>query len=50
VDALSEILIDLRAHCRKKKDFEAADLIRNRLTELGITLEDRPDGTVWRKG
>ncbi|RJP39841.1 MAG: cysteine--tRNA ligase [Phycisphaerales bacterium] len=50
VDSVMRILIDLRAHCRKKKDFEAADLIRNRLTELGITLEDRADGTGWRKG
>ena len=25
-----------------------ADEIRNRLSELGMTLEDRPDGTRWR--
>ncbi len=50
IDAVMQILIDLRAHCRKKKDFEAADLIRNRLTDLGITLEDRAEGTGWRVG
>ena len=25
-----------------------ADEIRSRLSELGVTLEDRPDGTRWR--
>jgi cysteinyl-tRNA synthetase len=47
VNHLMQLLIDLRATARKKKDFETADAIRNRLTELGITLEDRPGGTEW---
>jgi cysteinyl-tRNA synthetase len=47
---LMQLLIDLRAESRKKKDFATADVIRNRLTELGITLEDRPGGTEWSKG
>ncbi len=42
------LLIDLRARLRKEKNFALADDIRNRLSELGITLEDRPDGTRWR--
>jgi cysteinyl-tRNA synthetase len=41
-------LIDLRARLRKEKNFGLADEIRNRLTELGVTLEDRPDSTRWR--
>jgi cysteinyl-tRNA synthetase len=44
---LMQLLIQLRAAARKKKDFETADAIRNRLTELGIALEDRPTGTEW---
>jgi cysteinyl-tRNA synthetase len=43
-----DVLIQVRQHLRKKKDFESADLIRNLLAERKITLEDRPDGTVWR--
>ena len=35
------LLIDLRARLRKEKNFAMADEIRNRLTELGVTLEDR---------
>ena len=42
------LLIDLRARLRKEKNFAMADEIRNRLTDLGVTLEDRPDGTRWR--
>jgi cysteinyl-tRNA synthetase len=43
-----EVLIAVRQHLRKKKDFESADLIRSLLSERKITLEDRPQGTVWR--
>jgi cysteinyl-tRNA synthetase len=42
------LLIDLRARLRKEKNFAMADEVRNRLSELGITLEDRADGTRWR--
>jgi cysteinyl-tRNA synthetase len=45
---LLSLLIDLRARLRKEKNFGLADEIRNRLTELGVTLEDRPDSTRWR--
>jgi cysteinyl-tRNA synthetase len=45
---LLELLIELRAESRKKKDFATADRIRIRLAELGVTLEDRKDGTAWR--
>jgi cysteinyl-tRNA synthetase len=47
---LVELLIELRAAARKNKDFATGDRIRNRLTELNITLEDRPGGTEWRRG
>ncbi len=49
VGPLLELLIELRAESRKRKDFATADKIRDRLGQLGITLEDRKDGTVWRK-
>jgi cysteinyl-tRNA synthetase len=46
---LLELLIDVRNTARKKKVFEIADEIRNRLKEQGITLEDGPGGTTWKK-
>jgi cysteinyl-tRNA synthetase len=44
---LLELLIALRAELRKAKNFALSDQIRDRLAALGVTLEDRPDGTGW---
>jgi cysteinyl-tRNA synthetase len=46
---LMELLIQLRNEVRMKKDFATADQIRDGLAKLGITVEDRPGGTGWRK-
>jgi cysteinyl-tRNA synthetase len=50
VGGLVQLLIDLRAEARKAKNFALGDQIRNRLKELGVTLEDRAGGTTWRLG
>ena len=47
VGKLLDLLIEVRAAARKKKDFATADAIRTGLAELGIVLEDRPGGTEW---
>jgi cysteinyl-tRNA synthetase len=44
-----QVLIDLRNEARKAKNFQLADDIRKRLNAAGIALEDRPDGTIWRR-
>ena len=49
VGKLMELVIEIRANARKAKDFATADLVRNKLTEAGIVLEDRPDGTGWSR-
>jgi cysteinyl-tRNA synthetase len=49
VAKLMELVIEIRANARKAKDFATADLVRNRLGEAGIVLEDRPDGTGWSR-
>jgi cysteinyl-tRNA synthetase len=46
LEGLLRMLIEFRSEARKKKDFGRADEIRDRLKELGIQLEDRPDGTT----
>lgn len=45
---LVELFIRLRADAKKEKNFSLADKIRDELAGLGVTLEDRPDGTDWR--
>ncbi len=46
---LMQLLIRVRAEARKAKQFALADMIRDDLNALRITLEDRPDGTTWRR-
>jgi cysteinyl-tRNA synthetase len=44
---LIELLIEIRAGLRKQKLWDLSDLIRNRLAELGVVLEDSKEGTSW---
>jgi len=50
LDGLMQLIIQIRADARKAKNFAVADLVRNKLTELKITLEDRVEQTLWRRG
>ncbi|MGV7963579.1 cysteine--tRNA ligase [Photorhabdus tasmaniensis] len=44
-----EALIKQRNDARKNKDWALADSARNQLNEIGIELEDGPQGTSWRR-
>jgi cysteinyl-tRNA synthetase len=43
-----EMLLEQRRHARTARDFATADAIRNRLEELGVTVEDSAEGSRWR--
>jgi cysteinyl-tRNA synthetase len=43
-----ELLIEVRAELRKAKQFALADMVRGRLGDLGVALEDGPQGTRWK--
>ena len=43
-----ELLIKVRKELRGAKQFDMADMVRNELSELGVTLEDSREGTTWR--
>lgn len=47
VDGLVGALLDQRAEARSRKDYAAADAIRDKLTELGLTITDTPHGPEW---
>jgi cysteinyl-tRNA synthetase len=49
-DKFIDLLIEVRTEVRKQKLWPLSDLIRNRLKEQGVTLEDSKDGTTWRWG
>lgn len=48
IDDLIKILIDIRNDARKEKQWPLADKIRDALKEVGIILEDSPQGTKWK--
>ncbi len=48
-DELIRLLIDLRRNLREKKEFQLADEVRDRLSDLGIALKDGPKGTIWTR-
>jgi cysteinyl-tRNA synthetase len=43
-----DALIDVRATLRQEKQWALADGVRDRLLDLGVLLEDGPQGTEWR--
>jgi cysteinyl-tRNA synthetase len=47
IDALVQVAIQQRQEARARKDFAAADAIRDGLAEIGIVLEDTPSGARW---
>lgn len=40
-------LLELRARARAARDWEAADLVRDRLAASGVEVRDGPDGSTW---
>ncbi|MBU0705077.1 MAG: cysteine--tRNA ligase [Chloroflexi bacterium] len=48
VDGLMDVILEIRRQYRVDKDWEQADLLRQQLSEIGVVIEDRPEGPVWR--
>ena len=42
-----DLLVEMRSELRKQKFFALSDQIRDRLTELGVVIEDTKEGTIW---
>jgi len=47
-EGLMEIILDIREHYRETKNWEQADMLRSKLSELGVAIKDRPEGPVWQ--
>ena len=45
---LIQLLVQMRKKAREAGQYGIADEVRSGLDELGIVLEDRPEGTSWR--
>jgi cysteinyl-tRNA synthetase len=46
-DGLVQLALEQRAAARARKDYAAADAIRDQLGALGVQVEDTPQGTRW---
>jgi cysteinyl-tRNA synthetase len=44
-----DAMIVTRIEAKKAKNFAEADRIRKQLADVGIILEDTPQGTTWRR-
>ncbi|KUO64437.1 MAG: cysteine--tRNA ligase [Gracilibacter sp. BRH_c7a] len=42
-----DLVLEIRMKARKNKDWATADLIRDRMKEIGIVVEDTPEGARW---
>jgi cysteinyl-tRNA synthetase len=49
LNGVVQILIEVRKELRKRKLFDLADSIRDRLAEKGIKLEDTAEGAKWKR-
>ena len=43
-----DLLVEVRQELRAARQFEMADRLRDRLQDMGVSLEDTPQGTRWR--
>jgi cysteinyl-tRNA synthetase len=48
VEGLMEIVLDIRQRYRETRDWDRADLLRQKLSRLGVVVEDRAEGPTWR--
>ena len=48
-EELMQVILSVRQACRDQKQWALADCIRDRLAEIGITIEDSPQGARWKK-
>jgi cysteinyl-tRNA synthetase len=49
-DKFISLLVDVRTEARQQKNWAMSDLIRDKLKELGVAIEDGKDGTSWHWG
>ena len=49
VEPLIQLLVNVRSQLRKQRVWDVSDQIRDELAKLGVTLEDGPTSTTWRR-
>lgn len=49
LDAVMQVLLDLRAKAKSDKNFALSDAIRDQLSAAGFTIKDGKEGSTWSK-
>jgi cysteinyl-tRNA synthetase len=47
LDGVMQLVIQLRADARAKRDFATSDAVRDGLSKIGISMQDGKNGTTW---
>ena len=48
VERAIQLLVEVREIFRREKRYDVSDMIRSKLREIGVELEDTVEGTRWR--
>jgi cysteinyl-tRNA synthetase len=48
IDPFIDLLVEVRRSLRNEKLWDLSDMVRDRLAELGVVLEDSKEATTWR--
>lgn len=49
IEPLMDLILGIREQARAERDWTLADRIRDALGEAGVTVEDSPEGPLWRR-
>ena len=48
-EKLMQVILNVRQNAREQKLWDLADAIRDELGNIGIVIEDSPQGARWKK-
>lgn len=48
-EQLMQVILNVRQNCRDRKLWDLADAIRDELANIGVVIEDSPQGARWKK-
>jgi cysteinyl-tRNA synthetase len=49
VDDLMDIILSIRNAAKLRRDWDTADKIRDKLSDLGIAIKDKKEGSIWTR-
>ncbi|MFN5985065.1 MAG: cysteine--tRNA ligase [Fluviicola sp.] len=47
IDAIMDLVLEIRKNARENKDWTTSDIIRDKLTQAGVDVKDGKDGVTW---